>query len=116
MLSDPESHPVLSLTSSLLVSFSMAFVVLTSLYRADRNLFKGNNIYKDKEDRTQTLAKSLQLLQSDCGGTENLFLAIKTDISVSSESRIATSDLRVHEPDPKLIDLRSEDWMEHRQT
>lgn len=45
------------------------------------NLFKGNNIYKDKEDRTQTLAKSLQLLQSDCGGTENLFLAIKTDIS-----------------------------------
>jgi len=43
------------------------------------NLFKGNNIYKDKEDRTSTPAKSLQLLQSDFGGTESLFLGIKTD-------------------------------------
>lgn len=45
------------------------------------NLFKEENIYKDKEDKTNTPSKSLQLLQSDFGGAENLFLAIKTDVN-----------------------------------
>ena len=52
-----------------------------------RNLFKGNNIYKDKEDKTSQPAKSLQMLQSDFGGTENLFLALRTDVIVSTDGR-----------------------------
>jgi hypothetical protein len=43
-----------------------------SLWNA-RNLFKSEHVYKAKEDNTAVVAKSLQQLQSDFGGTENLF-------------------------------------------
>ena len=51
-----------------------------------RNLFKSEHVYKDKEDNTAMVAKSLQALQSDFGGTDNLFQEIATDVHVSSRS------------------------------
>lgn len=53
-----------------------------------RNLFKSEHVYKDKEDRTNNVARSLQLLQSDFRGTEHLFMDIKTDVNVSLTPRL----------------------------
>ena len=49
-----------------------------------RNLFKSENVYKDKEDTVQTVSKSIQTLQHDFGGQDNLFMNLRTDISVSA--------------------------------
>ena len=49
-----------------------------------RNLFKSENVYKDKEDTVQTVSKSIQMLQHDFGGQDNLFMNLRTDISVSA--------------------------------
>ena len=48
-----------------------------------RNLFKSENVYKDKEDTAQTVSKSIQKLQHDFGGQDNLFMNLRTDASVS---------------------------------
>ena len=48
-----------------------------------RNLFKSENVYKDKEDTAQTVSKSIQKLQHDFGGQDNLFMNLRTDVSVS---------------------------------
>lgn len=39
-------------------------------------LFVSENVYKAKEDRTSQVSQSLQSLQSDFGGSENLFATI----------------------------------------
>ena len=51
-----------------------------------RNLFKSENVYKDKEDTVQTVSKSIQTLQHDFGGQDNLFMNLRTDVSVSALS------------------------------
>lgn len=44
------------------------------------NLFKSESVYKDKEDTSNGVSKSLQSLRTEFGGPDNLFEQIRTDV------------------------------------